>query len=338
VNPARRPILAPPPPFALDDPPAVDFSVVIAARDAAAFVAAAVESALAQTVAPAEVIVSDDGSSDDLERALQPFGARVKLVRGEHGGPAAARNRALEVASGEFVAVLDADDAFLPERLAALRELAAARPDLDVLATDAVLESGGVEVGRFNRSTPFPVDDQRNAILRACFVCAPALRRSRVEAVGGYDEALRSGEDWDLLLRLVLAGCTAGLVDEPLYRYRLRAGSVTAERVAALLVRVQVLAKASARPGLSPAEERVLRESLFRHRRRLLRAEAEVAALEGARDRRRCALRLAAAPGAGLRERAEALRWSLSPGRLAQRAAANPAAAEHAPPWRRAAR
>lgn len=269
----ERGFLAPPPAYVLDHPPTPTFSVVICAHEASAFIAEAVESALSQTAPPHEVIVSDDGSTDDLEGALEPYRGRILVVRGEHAGPAAARNRALRAASGDFLATLDADDAYRPERLEALAELACARPDLDVLATDAVLEVEGRAVGRFNVATPFPVDDQRTAILRACFVCAPAIRCSRLVALGGYDEELQAAEDWDAVLRLVLAGCPAGLVDEPLYVYRRRAGSVTSARAASLASRVQLFEKTRHHPGLSPAEERVLARSLETTRRRLIGAE-----------------------------------------------------------------
>jgi Glycosyl transferase family 2 len=328
---STRRFLTPEPAYVTDGAPRSSFSVVIAAHDVAPLVGEAVESALRQTLAPVELIVVDDGSTDDLSGALARFEPDVTLVRGDHRGPAAARNRALAFVSGDFVAVLDADDAYAPERLAGLQELAAARPDLDVLATDATLEVDGRVVGRFNEATPFPTDDQRTEILQTCFVCAPAIRRSRLEALGGWDEDLQTGEDWDLLLRLVLVGCPAGLVAEPLYRYRLRAGSVTSRRVGALAGRVRLLEKAARRPGLSGNEQRTLERSLITQQRRLLRAEAEVAAIEETADRRRRALRLATARGLRLRDRATALSWSFAPSR-ARRALAT----ESAPPWKRA--
>ena len=330
-----RRFLAPPPLFTLDTAPEVTFSVVIAAHDSAAVIAGAVESALAQTVRPTQVIVSDDGSTDDLDAALEPFRSSVEIVRGPHAGAAAARNRALELAAGDFVAILDADDAFLPERLAALQALAGERPDLDILATDAMLESDGRDVGRFSDSTPFPTHDQRTAIFRACFVCAPAIRRSRLVALDGFDETLTTGEDWDLVLRLVLAGCPAGLVDEPLYRYRLRPGSLTARRLCSLRDRIQLFSKARERPGLAPSEERAAEAALTLNRRRLLRAAAEVAALRREPDARRRALRLALARGASVRERREAVLWSIDPRRVARSSSSS---AESAAPWQRARR
>jgi glycosyl transferase family 2 len=307
---AERRFLASRPAFVWNGAPTPTFSVVVPAYQAAAFIGDAIESALGQSLPPHEVIVSDDGSTDDLPRALARFGDRVRLVRSEHGGPAAARNRALDAATGDFIAALDADDVYRPGRLEALAELVRARPDLDVVATDAALEVNGAVIGTFREATPFPVDDQRHAVLHACFVCAPAVRRVRLLALGGYDETLEAGEDWDILLRLIFAGCPAGLVDEPLYAYRQRAGSVTSARLGALTSRVQLLEKATHHPGLSVDEAAALERSLIANRTRLLRAQAEVALLEQSADRRTRALRLAAARGVDLRERARAVRWA----------------------------
>src|SRR5881397_737144 len=161
--------LAPPERPAEPGPPP-SFSVIIAAYQAAHTIGEAVESALEQTSPPHEVIVCDDGSTDDLAGTLTPYGGRIVLLRKENGGAASARNVALRAASGEFVAQLDSDDAFLPTRLEALGELAGARPDLDILATDANFEVDGHVVGRFYGSQPFPIEHQRTAIFDRCFV------------------------------------------------------------------------------------------------------------------------------------------------------------------------
>ncbi len=96
------------------------FSVVIAAYQAAEFIGNAIESALAQEPPPLEVIVSDDGSTDDLAAAAARFGDAVRLIRIEHGGKAAAKNAGAAVARGDFLAFLDADDRYLPGRLKAI--------------------------------------------------------------------------------------------------------------------------------------------------------------------------------------------------------------------------
>src|SRR5204862_4643563 len=158
------------------------FSVAIAAYEAARTVAQAVESALSQTLPPLEVIVCDDGSTDDTEGVLSPYDDRIVFLRKENGGEASAKNACLRAASGDFVAILDADDVYFPERLEALGELAAARPALDILTTDAFLELDGVRGRRvYEGGWAFEVDDQRRAILQRNFVFGlAAVRRERL--------------------------------------------------------------------------------------------------------------------------------------------------------------
>ena len=251
-------------------------------------------------------------------------------------GPAAARNRALAVATGDYVASLDADDEYLPDRLASLEAAALARPDLDILATDLLFETDGHEAGRFSEQTAFPADSQRAAVLDRCFVAVPAMRRTRLLAIGGFDESLRTSEDWDLLIRLVLAGAAVGLVDEPLYRYRLRPGSLTATASSALRSRVCVLEALRSHPGLTRGERQELERSLDGKRRRVLLAEAELAVTELRPDARNRALALARAPGSTGRQRLSALSWAISPGRGRRRLAArHPTEQASSSPWSR---
>ena len=305
-------IEAPSPPYVVAGRRTVTFSVVVAVFDAARMIGDALTSILEQTRPADEIVVSDDGSTDDLDGALAPFRDRIRLVRGTNAGPSAARNRAIAAASGDFVVSLDADDAFLPTRLERLGELAEARPDLDILATDAYLDAGEPEPRRFNAATPFAVDDQRSAIMQRCFVVCPAIRRSRLEALGGFDESLRVGEDWELIVRLILAGATAGLVDEPLYRYRLRPDSLSASRLESLRARVRLLESVRSHPGLTRAERATLEREIESRARAVLRAEAEVA-LGGKRGARRAALKLAAGHAVPPRERLRAVTWAVAP-------------------------
>src|SRR5690349_5838732 len=93
-------------------------SVVIPSYNAAAFVADGVESVFAQSYAPIEVIVVDDGSTDETAAALAPYLDRIRYVRQDNAGPARARNRGLQEARGQWIAFLDADDRWQPEKLA----------------------------------------------------------------------------------------------------------------------------------------------------------------------------------------------------------------------------
>jgi GT2 family glycosyltransferase len=311
----RFPLCAPPAAWRMPPGPAPTFAVVIPVYEGAAVIAEAIESVLEQTKPPSEIVVVDDGSTDGLESTLGPYRRHVRLVRTPHRGVAAARNTALAATQAEFVAMLDSDDVYLPERLEALAELGVARPDLDVLVTDALIEVGGTTVARFHELTPFETEDQRAAILRRCFFAWPAVRRSRLAAIGGFDESLRTGSDWEAAIRLVLSGCGVGLVDVPLYRYRRHERALTADRLQALTDRVRLLDSTTSHPGLDPRERATLRASLASKRRRVLRAEAEIAIRRGDRSARRAALRLATAAGASVGERRAGLVWALAPGR-----------------------
>lgn len=279
------------------------FAVVIPAYEAAATIGAALESLRAQTLAPAEVIVCDDGSSDDLEGALAPFEGFVRLLRGEHRGVAAARNQLLRAATAEFVVPLDADDVYAPERLQRMAELAVERPQLDILGTDATFVSAGRPVGRFGEKTPFAAERQAEAILDRCFLICPAMRRSRLLEIGGYDESLKTAEDWDVCIRLILGGSGAGMVEAPLLEYRLGPESLTARRSQTLRERVYMLEKAAATPGLDPAVRRQAEGAVSHHRGRALQQAAREALAEDSPRARRDLFAVARSRDVGLRAR-----------------------------------
>ena len=283
-------------------------SVVIRAYNDTATIGRAVDSALAQTASPWQVIVVDDGSTDDVEAALTDVRDRITLVRTPHRGAAAALNAGAAAATGVFLAPLDADDVFHPRRLEAVGDLAMQQPGLDLLCTDMRFISNGEAVGTFHEHNPFEVEDQRAAILERCFVGGcPVVRLDRLHAVGGFDERLVVAEDWDCWLRLIFAGSRAGLVPEPYYDYTLGAGSLTADRLVGLRARVQMLEKAERELELRPAERRILRRSLAVHRSRLAGVELATTAA------RRRAIRYALARGVNGRSRVGAVAAAVSP-------------------------
>jgi glycosyltransferase involved in cell wall biosynthesis len=317
-----RSFLTPPPARPSVPVPAPSFSIIIPAYQAASFVADAVESALAQSVAPYEVIVCNDGSTDDLRAALAPYAGDIVLLEKEHSGVATTRNVAIRAASGDFVASLDADNVYLPEYLEALSELAVARPDLDILTTDAYLELDGEIYGRYYRGKArFVTDDQRRGIIHQHFVFAnAAFRRTSLLAVGGYEEfydgtRFAGVEDTDLLIRMILAGSRVGLVDEPLCVYRIRSDSLSSNRPRSLRSGAIVLERASRHPSLTPDELRFLHRELDYLRTEADLAEAEEALRGLAPHPRRRALRIAFGPrGYGVAARTKALAAAFAPG------------------------
>jgi glycosyltransferase involved in cell wall biosynthesis len=271
-------------------------SVLVPAYNAADTIGESLESALTQRPEPEEVIVSDDGSEDDLGASLAPFGDRVRVVRGPNGGLAVARNRAAEVATGELLCLLDADDVWLPGRVAALKSAAAQRPDLSIITTDAVESRDGVMTpGTYYGIRTFATEKQELAILRDNFIFgAGSVRASAFRSVGGYRVGTRYAEDWELWVRLLLAGHRAGLVDEPLYEYRRRADSLTGRTVDLGLGVLDLLARTAA-SDLTAEQSRQLRLTRQEWRRTVASAAYRN------RDPRGRGHALLAAGGVGLR-------------------------------------
>ena len=301
------------PTAALNRPPT--FSVVIAAYQVADVIGEALESVFGQTLSPLEVIVCDDGSTDELERALEPHRDRIVVSHKENGGEGSAKNTAARLARGEFVAILDADDRYLPRRLEALADLARARPDLDILTTDAYLEANGRTVRRcYAEGWTFEAEDQKRAILQRNFVFGhAAVRRERFLSHGGFDESIRRTADWDCWLRMILAGARVGAVMEPLSVYRVRATSLSADRAAMVEGKIRTLEKARASGVLSDADVKIVDRSLGHYR-----TEQEIEALRESlvnrKRARRLAGKIAVARDVRLHDRIEAAAAVVAPG------------------------
>ena len=240
----------------------IEVGVVIPAYNAEAFLGATLESVLGQTLRPAKVVVVDDGSHDGTASVAQRFGDRVALVRQQNRGVAEARNAGVAHARTEWLAFLDADDVWLPRKLERQAQVAADGCRAVFCALQA-MERGGTPL-------PFrsgPVALGLDALLRHSEAIPQGssstllVRRDHFDAVGRYDSRLATMADWDLMLRLRLAG-PFGYVDEPLVLYRRHGGNMS--RNVPMLERESgiVLAKAFDHPEL-PVELRGLRRSCF---------------------------------------------------------------------------
>jgi GT2 family glycosyltransferase len=285
------------------------FSVCISAYQVASLIGDALTSLFDQTVAPHEVIVCDDGSTDELDTALAPFRDRITLVRQENKGMASARNSAVDRATGDFVVFLDADDRFEPPRIERLGALAMERPDLDMLTTDANIEIDGAIIHAFYTPTNrFVVGDQRVGILSSNFVFGlAAVRRTVLVGAGGFDVSVPVVEDWDCWIRLILGGARVGLVDEPLAVYRVRSGSGSSDRIRLLRGRIDVLGRALARTDLTGRERHVAGDALAEATRMLALAEVQQALVDGDTDARSRSRRIVADRGFSLSSRVKAM-------------------------------
>jgi len=316
-----RQILAPPSPGVTPRPETPTFSVVIAAYNAAAYIGAAIDSVLEQSVAPQEIIVCDDASTDETARIVEAYGSRVLLRKLDtNSGPARARNEAVGAASGEFVLVLDADDRYLPGRIEALGEVLRDRPDLDILTTDAYVEVDRQTVGLFyGPHWRFEVTDQRAEILRRNFIfVAAAVRREHVLAVGGFD-GVPGTEDWALWIRLILSGSRAACIDEPLAVYLDRPDSLSADQARMVRSELSTLRKAAALSTLTASERAIVRRTIAGNEREVLRQDLRVAIEQGSPGAHRLSWQLMKHPGTGVRTRLKAAGGIVSPSLLRRR-------------------
>jgi glycosyltransferase involved in cell wall biosynthesis len=219
-------------------------SVIVANYNGAAHLAEAITSVQRQSLCDLEIIVSDDASTDDSVRVVVGLAAedhRIRIVRSDrNGGPAAARNRALAVARGEWIAIMDSDDLMHPERLAQLVD-AARRDRADMVADNLVeFHSDGSRpprlllAGQWAR-IPFWVEIIDYIRLNQLYGSGPALGYLkplfRTSILSGptarYDESLKIGEDYDLVLRLLHSGKTMRVYPLPFYFYRKHGSSLS---------------------------------------------------------------------------------------------------------------
>ena len=192
-------------------------SVVIPTFNRRALACEAVASVCGQHGARYEVVVVDDGSSDDTAEALErTFGARITVIRTDNRGPAAARNRGVARSRGSLIAFLDSDDYWLPGKLAAQVAFFADNPEAEICQTEEMWVRHGVRVNpcAHHRKPHGNIFDRS---VRLCLVSPSAvmMRRDLFERTGGFDPSLPACEDYDLWLR-VAVDTPVWLIDRPL--------------------------------------------------------------------------------------------------------------------------
>jgi glycosyltransferase involved in cell wall biosynthesis len=255
-------------------------SVIVPAYGVAHLLAETLASIQAQTRGDWEAIVIDDGSPDDVVSVFTRFAddPRFRLLRTDNGGLATARNRAIAAARATYVALLDGDDVYEPTYLERMLPAIEADPCLGFVSCDAVNFGEGLRETRYSARYCLtgPVTLERVLSRDVVIVVAAILRRSALEAVGGFDAGLRAVEDLDLWIRMLTAGWRGAIVPEPLVRYRRRAGSLSSSEQRLLVASCAVYAKAADRLGGDARRIAEARLAVCEEQLRWLEGEARV--------------------------------------------------------------
>ena len=207
-------------------------SVVIPACNAHRTIREAVDSVLAQSFRSFEVIVVDDGSTDDTRETLAPLLDRIRYVRQENRGVYAARNAGTRLAQGCYLAFLDADDAWLPEKLALQTAFLEAHPDFGAVHTDTALMDAD---GRVTKPAVNPRRQGRDGMvfdeffasnMAVILLSTVLIRRTCFDELGPFDERYPAVQDYIFFLRLAWR-FPIGFLPLPLVRYRVTPGSLS---------------------------------------------------------------------------------------------------------------
>ena len=202
----------------------MSISVVIPAYNASRFIAETLESVLAQTLQPDEVLVIDDGSTDDTAAIAESFAPRVRVFRRSNQRQAAARNFGVQQATSEWIAFNDADDLWEPNKLERQMEELARHPEADLCYTGRVLLMQRGDTATLGRVLDVPPakDIRRSLFENVTFLPSSVLiRRSTFLAENGFNPRMRYGnEDYDLWLRLFHSGVKFAGCREPLVQSR----------------------------------------------------------------------------------------------------------------------
>ena len=229
-------------------------SVIVPAFNAEPFLAETLASVQQQTFREFEVIVVDDGSTDRTSEIVRRFvekDARFILLCQKNAGESVARNVVLKQARSEWIAFLDADDVWLPKKLAAQLDLLKQEPNANLLFTDYFSWDGQNDFGRrYSDPDKFPDGDvRRHLIFFDLFGTSTVMfKREILDVVGLLDVKLPLGMDWDLWLRIAERGLCAKGVRQPMARYRSWPGQVSRNVIRMCECNILVLEKALTRP------------------------------------------------------------------------------------------
>ena len=246
-------------------PPAV--SIVIAAYNASAYIGETLDSVSAQTFTDYEVILVNDGSDDSkqLECILESHRLPVVYISQPNKGVSAARNAGIKVARGQFYAQLDSDDQWEPNYLEEQVRFLTEHPGTALVYPNAIIFGDSPDTGvEYMKLSPSEGEVSFESLIQercVVFTCVTARLRV-IRAVGMFDEALRSCEDFDLWLRISKSGGRIRYQRQILARYRRHEGSLSSDRVWMTSNLLAVMDKALSRDDLTTSEREALKKQI----------------------------------------------------------------------------
>ncbi|HEX8833653.1 MAG TPA: glycosyltransferase [Abditibacteriaceae bacterium] len=267
-------------------------SVIIPAYNYAAYIGQTLESLQTQTFAGWQCVVVDDGSTDDTPEIVRSHAmqdARFTLIPLQNGGPSAARNAGIRESTGEYLQFLDADDLLEPRKFEHQVAYLDEHPEVDFVYGPTRYfrnefpdeRTLSIDGGDFDWTTENSASGKTliDALLRSNLttIHAPLVRRGLIEQIGGFNEAMRYMEDWDLWLRGALHGARYHFLQQDDTMALTRSHGVSLSRARIAMLQGQVQMRESIHARLDDAELRALNQALLFQAQTLLRFEQALA-------------------------------------------------------------
>jgi glycosyltransferase involved in cell wall biosynthesis len=240
-------------------------SVVIPSYNSASSVREAIQSVLDQAYTDLEIIVVDDGSTDNTECMVRSFGDRVSYLKQENKGASSARNSGIQKSQGSYVAFLDSDDLWLPGKLAEQIPLLEHDPEVGLVYSDwTVVSDQGVLEPSYLSNLPTASGYVFNELVQSGFILTSGtiVRRSCFDDVGDFDETLSIAQDYDLWLRICYRWKIV-LVNKPLVIKRSWDGSLSSNLLKTAVERIALFEKALKNfSDMAPLSRRLVKHQL----------------------------------------------------------------------------
>lgn len=240
-------------------------SVIVPAYNGDRYIGQALDSILAQSYRDYEIIVVDDGSEDNTSQIIQKYPNQIYYVYQQNQGVAASRNQGLEVATGEYIAFLDQDDIFLPDKLAQQVPLLDRQPSLGLVNSGwQIVNATGKLVAAVQPWQKLPQLNSADLIIwKPVFLGAMLFRKSWLDRSGGFDPNLEQTPDVDLILRLAMMNCPAAWVKQATVKYRQHESNASKNVLLQAQELEQILERFFNRPGLSAEFKQLESESRY---------------------------------------------------------------------------